>query len=174
MPPSDQPALGERLLGEVKSLRHAGEDPAPAEEPVKIVLVRAGAGRYAFLGRDIQEILSGNEIFWVPGLPDFLPGLIHVRGEIESVIDIQRLLGLPREAAGSSGRLIVMAVRQDFRSGILVDEVEDVVDLPRSAIQPPLITLEESVRDLVAGEIRLGECLIPLLDLERLQARVTL
>jgi purine-binding chemotaxis protein CheW len=174
MPSSDQPALGVRLLGEIKSIRHAEGDAAPAEESVKVVLVRAGVGHYAFLGRDIQEILSGNEIFWVPGLPDFLPGLIHVRGDIESVIDIQRLLGAPPGASGATGRLIVMAVRQDFRSGILVDEVEDVVDLPRSAIQPPLITLEEGVRDLVAGEIRLGERLVPLLDLERLQARVTL
>ena len=174
MPSSDQPAFGVSLLGEIKSIREAEDLAAPAEEWVKIVLVRVGAGRYAFLGRDIQEILSGNEIFWVPGLPDFLPGLIHVRGDIESVIDIQRLLGAPREAPGPAGHLIVMAVREGFRSGILVDEVEDVVDLPRSAIQPTLITLEEGVRDLVAGELRLGDRLVPLLDLERIQARVTL
>jgi purine-binding chemotaxis protein CheW len=162
------------LLGEIKSLRQTEDPAAPVEEWVKIVLVRAGAGRYAFLGHDIQEILSGNEIFWVPGLPDFLPGLIQVRGDIESVIDIQRLLGAPGEPSGAAGHLIIMAVRQDFRAGILVDAVDDVVDLPRSAIQPPLTTLEEGVRDLVAGEIRLGERLVPLLDLARLQARVTL
>jgi purine-binding chemotaxis protein CheW len=174
MPSSDQPALGACLLGEIKSSRPAEDAPAAAEEWVKVVLVRAGSGRYAFLGRDIREILSGSELYWVPGLPDFLPGLIHVRGDIESVIDVQRLLGQPGAGAGASPRLIVMAVRKDFRSGILVDEVEDVVDVPRSAIQPPLITLEESIRDLIAGEIRLEGRLIPLLDLERLQARVTL
>jgi purine-binding chemotaxis protein CheW len=171
---SDQPALGVRLLGEIKSSRPAEAEAAAAEEWVKVVLVRAGSGRYAFRGCDIQEILSGCEIFWVPGLPDFLPGLVHVRGNIESVIDIQRLLGEPRTGAGTEPRLIVMAVRQGFRSGILVDEVEDVVDVPGSAIQPALITLEESVQGLVAGEIRLGERLVPLLDLDRLQGRVTL
>ena len=86
MLPSEQPALGERLLGEIKANR-AGQDVADAaEESVKVVLLRAGSACYAFYGSNIQEILSGHEIYWVPGLPDWLPGLIHVRGDIESVL----------------------------------------------------------------------------------------
>jgi purine-binding chemotaxis protein CheW len=174
MPPSAQPALGLRLLGEIQSSVQAQGDAAEAEEPVKIVLVRCGSGRYAFLGRDIREILNVDEIFWVPGLPDCLPGLIQVRGEIESVIDIQRLLGEPGTGTGAGPHLVIMAVREAFHSGILVDEVEDVVDVPGSAFQPALITLEPSIRNLVAGEIRLGGRLVPLLDLQQLQGRVTL
>ena len=178
MLPSEQPALGERLLGEIKANR-AGQDVADAaEESVKVVLLRAGSACYAFYGSNIQEILSGHEIYWVPGLPDWLPGLIHVRGDIESVLDIQRLLGVARPAAaagsGAGPGLIAMAVGQDFRSGIMVDEIEDVVDIPLSAIQPPLLTLGEAIRDLVIGEIQLGQRLIPLLDVEKIKARVTL
>lgn len=99
-----------------------------------------------------------------------------MRGDIESVLDIQRLLGEPRGGPGPDAGpgLIAMAVGKDFRSGIMVDAIEDVVDIPLSAIQPPLFTLGESVRDLVAGEIQLGQRLIPLLDVEKLKSRVTL
>jgi purine-binding chemotaxis protein CheW len=173
MPPSEQPAVGARLLEEVKALRLDQDVAEVAEEWVKIVLFRAGSGRYAFYGHNIREILSGNEIYWVPGLPEFLPGLINVRGDIESVIDIQCLLGEPRAGAGEPG-LIAMAVGKNFRSGIMVDAVEDVVDIPVSSIHPPLITLGEGVGDLVAGQIQLGKSLIPLLDIEKLQGRVTL
>lgn len=173
MTPSEQPAAGARLLEEVKANRLNPDVVEVPEEWVKIVLFRAGSGRYAFYGHDIREILSGNEIHWVPGLPAFLPGLINVRGDIESVIDIQCLLGEARDAASGPG-LIAMAVSRTFRSGIMVDAVEDVVDIPVSSIQPPLITLAEGMRDLVAGQIQLDKSLIPLLDLEKLQARVTL
>jgi purine-binding chemotaxis protein CheW len=173
MTPSAQPAAGARLLDEVKADRLNQDVAEAAEDWVKIVLFRAGSGRYAFYGHNIREILSGNEIYWVPGLPAFLPGLINVRGDIESVIDIQCLLGEPRGAGGAPG-LIAMAVSRTFRSGIMVDAVEDVVDIPVSSIQPPLITLAAGVRDLVAGQIQLGKSLIPLLDIEKLQGRVTL
>jgi purine-binding chemotaxis protein CheW len=173
MTPSEQPAVGTRLLGEVKANRLSQDMVEEAEEWVKIVLFRAGSGHYAFFGHNIREILSGNEIHWVPGLPEFLPGLINVRGDIESVIDIQCLLGEPRGATGGPG-LIAMAVGGTFRSGIMVDAIEDVLDIPVNSIQPPLITLGAGVRDLVAGQIQLGKRLIPLLDIGKLQERVTL
>ena len=173
MTDSEQPATGARLLEEVKANRLRQTVAEEPEDWVKIVLFRAGAGRYAFYGHNIQEILSGQEIHWAPGLPACFPGLIQVRGEIESVIDIQCLLGEPADKASGPG-LIAMAVGGTFRSGILVDAVEDVLDIPVSSIRPPLLTLGAGVRDLVAGQIQLGKSLIPLLDIEKLQARVTL
>jgi purine-binding chemotaxis protein CheW len=172
MIPSERQDSGD-LLAEVKANRLSQEAAGAPEEWVKVVLFRAGAERYAFHGRDIREILSGHEIHWLPGLPDFLPGLINVRGDIESVIDLQCLLGGAAGAAGGP-KLFAMAVAEGFRSAIMVDAVEDVVDIPVGSIHPPLITLGEGVRDLVASQIQLGDSLVPLLDLDKLRARVTL
>jgi hypothetical protein len=63
MLPSDSPALGERLLGEIKANRPDPEATEAAEESVKIVLFRAGSACYAFYGSNIREILSGHEIY---------------------------------------------------------------------------------------------------------------
>lgn len=162
----------EQLLEEVKLYQRRKDVVDVDEGRIKVVLFRAGAGLYAFPGEAIREILSGQEIAWVPNLPAFLPGLIHVRGDIESVIDIRSFLGGDGPKAG--GGLVILAVRGAFRSGILVDAVEDVADIPLSALKPPLSTLGGAARDLVAAEIDLGGPVIPLLDLDKLAAKVTL
>jgi purine-binding chemotaxis protein CheW len=169
--PGRSPA-SEQLLEEVKLYQRRKDVVDVDEGRVKVVLFRAGAGIYAFPGETIREILSGHEIAWVPNLPAFLPGLIHVRGDIESVIDIRCFLG--GEGAKPGSGLVLLAVKGDFRSGILVDAVEDVADVPLSALKPPLSTLGGAARDLVSAEIDLGGTVIPLLELDKLAAKVTL
>jgi len=169
---TDPTLKSELLLSELKRHDRSNNIVDVEERRTKVVLVTVGGNSYAFYGDEIREILPACEISWVPGLPDFLPGLVIVRGEVESVIDIRHFLG-GDQAAAQTG-LIALAVSGDFRSGILIDSVEDVVDVPQSSIKPPLSTLSGAARDLVAGEIDLGETVIPLLDIGKLAARVTL
>jgi purine-binding chemotaxis protein CheW len=157
------------LLEEVRRNRQEREVVDVEEGQRKVVLVRCAGDRYAFRGEDIKEILGEQEISWMPGLPPFIPGLIRVRGDIESVVDIGHFLGTP-----GSGGYIAMAERGGFRTGIRVDGVDDVLDVPASALRPPLDTLSGAARDLVGGAVAWDGTLIPLLDLDRLAARVTL
>ena len=170
MASSEEQLKSELILEELKRKRHAREIVDVEEERVKVMIFVCGGCRYAFYGSDIREILSGCDISWVPGLPDYLPGLINVRGDIESVIDIRHFLGVEKTEHGSG--LIAMAVREDFRSGLMIDAIDDVVDIPKSAIQPPLSTLGGAAGELVAGEIEHGGATITLLDLEKLAARI--
>ena len=172
MASTDERLKSELMLEELKRRQHSREVVDVEEERVKVMIFVCGEGRYAFYGSDIREILSGCEISWVPGLPDYLPGLINVRGDIESVIEIRHFLGV-ESARGGSG-LIAMAVRPDFRSGVLIDAIDDVVDIPISAIQPPLSTLGGVARDLVAGEIEYRGHTVTLLDIDKLAARIAL
>lgn len=142
------------------------------EERVKVVIFFCGENRYAFYGNDIREILPACEISWVPSLPDYLPGLINVRGDIESVIDIRHFLGEDKAPGGKC--LIAMAVRGDFHSGVLIDSIEDVVDIPLNIIHPPLATLNGAARDLVTGEIEYRGATISLLDVGKLAALIVL
>jgi purine-binding chemotaxis protein CheW len=169
---TDATLKSEQLLEEIKRHNRSKDIVDVEEERTKVVIVTVGGDRYAFYGEDIREILPACEISWVPGLPDYLPGLIVVRGDIESVVDIRHFLGAGR-AAGETG-LIALAVRGDFRSGIIIDSVEDVVDVPHSAIKPPLSTLNGAARDLLTGEIDRDGTVIPLLDIGKMAARVTL
>ncbi|MFP5223159.1 MAG: chemotaxis protein CheW [Acidobacteriota bacterium] len=162
----------EDLMDEVKRTRQGKEVVNVEEEKVKIVLFRLGGKAFAFPGSDIKEILSGCDIHSVPALPEFLPGLINVRGDIESAVDIACFLGCDRQSGGKA--LIAMVEKGDFRSGVIIDAVEDVTDIPQSCIHPPLATLDGPVRDLVAGEIAWEGRTATLLDIEKLAAKVTL
>ena len=160
----------ELILDQIKQRVRADKIVDVDEERIKMVIFRAGGRRYAFYGRDIREILTPREIAWAPGLPEYLPGLINVRGDVESVIDIRFFLG--GERGDCAQCYIALAVCDGFRSGVLVEAVEDVVDIPLSAVRPVLATLPDAVRELVAGEFEDREGLVVLLDLTRLAAKV--
>lgn len=172
MEPSMERPRSDELLDEVKRSQQEKDIVDVEEEHVKVVVFTSGGNRYAFYGRDIREILPPHEIFWVPSLPDGLPGLINVRGDIESVLDIRHFLGGTQTPAAKC--LIAIAERGAFRSGILIDAVEDVVDLPLSSIKPPLSTLGGNARELAAGEVELASGTATLLNLETLAGMVTL
>jgi len=172
MEPTDATLKSEQLLEDIKRHNSSKEIVDVEEGRTKVVIVTVGGNRYAFYGEEIREILPACEISWVPGLPDYLPGLIVVRGDIESVVDIRQFLGAGQET-GRTG-LIALAVRGDFRTGIIIDSIEDVMDLPLSAIKPPLSTLNGAARELLNGEIDWDGAVIPLLDIEKLAAKITL
>lgn len=160
----------EDVLAEIKRSLHARDVVDVEEDQVKIVVFRAGGQCYAFYGRDVREILSGREIYPVPFLPEHLPGLINVRGDIEAAIDICRFLGGQR--AGTGKELIAMVQHGSFRSGVIVDSIDDVLDVPLSSIMPPLPTLTGILRDLVAGSVEFAGQPVALIDIEKLAARV--
>lgn len=164
-------AKSELLLDAVKRRERDEKIIEVDEERIKVVIFRAGSRCYAFYGRNIREILTPHEIAWAPGLPAYLPGLINVRGDIESVIDLRTFLG--EDSADCAQCHIAIAVADDFISGILVDVVEDVVDIPVSGIKPVIAGLPDAVRELVAGEFEHGGETVVLLDLARLAAKVT-
>jgi purine-binding chemotaxis protein CheW len=168
----DEPLKSEGILRELQRRDIAKETLDVQEKQIKVVIFTSGRNRYAFYGRDIKEILPPCPISWVPGLPDYLPGLINVRGDIESVVDIRPFLG--EEKSGTDDCLIALTGREDFRSGILIDTVEDVVDIPISTIKPPLSTLGGAARDLAIGEVEHAGTAATLLDIGKLAAKICL
>jgi len=168
----DEQLKSEQIVEELKRRQRTKEVVDVEEERVKVVIFVCGANRYAFYGTDIREILPSCEISWVPSLPDYLPGLINVRGDIESVIDLHHFLG--EEKTDNGKNLIAMAVRGDFHSGILIDSIEDVVDIPHKTIHPPLATLNGAARDLVCGDIDYGGKTVSLIDVGKLAALITI
>lgn len=163
------------LTLEMVKRRRAVKDVVDVDEQTgKIVVFFVGGKRYAFFGVNVREIITDGEIFWIPALPPYLPGLINVRGDIESVVDIGYFLGETPAAKASSERFILLMSFGEIRFGVKVDNIDDVIDIPLSAIEPPLPTLNETAGALVWGEIRLGEETVTLLGMEKLCGLVQL
>jgi purine-binding chemotaxis protein CheW len=148
--------------------RDAGQEIVDVDEPsIKLVIFELSGEWFAFPGEAIREILPQVDIFFVPGCPSSLEGVINVRGDIESVIRLAELLGKPvAEATATSS--ILRGIGGGMHSGIRVDRVVDVLDVVQSAIQTPPATLPEHMRHIVSGLMQYQGKPVAILDLKRI------
>ncbi len=156
-------------LDKILSLRReASAEIVNVDEPtLKLVIFELGGEWFAFPGEAIREILPQVDIFFVPGCPASLEGVINVRGDIESVIGLAELLGKPA-AHTAQPSSILRGHGGGMHSGIRVERVVDVLDVVQSAIQPPPSTLPEHMRHIVSGLMRHQEVPVVILDLNRI------
>lgn len=83
----------DRILAEVKRRKSQEKIVDVDEEKVKLVIFSLLSDYYAFHGSDVKEILPLGKITYVPGSPDFILGIINVRGDIESILNIHNFWG---------------------------------------------------------------------------------
>ncbi len=157
----------------VSEKRKLEENTSIDEEMVKIVIFTLCGKLYAFYGSYVKSILPYDPVTPVPGCPNYISGIINVRGDIESVINIHSFMGLTDDEPTEKTR-IVIAKTSDVRSGVLVNSVEDVVDIPVSAIAPPVSTLDDRIREFIAGELFYREESVTLLDIKKMFQKVNL
>jgi purine-binding chemotaxis protein CheW len=115
----------------------------------------------------VQEVVRVPEIAPVPGAPDFVLGIINLRGNVVTVIDTRKRFGLTPKEADDATR-IVIAEAQGQVVGTLVDNVAEVVELRGSDIEAaPNVGNDQSSRFIQGVFSREGKLLI-LVDVEKL------
>lgn len=148
--------------------RTARKEIVDVDEPtVKLVIFSLGDDWFAFHGERIREILASADVFFVPDCPPSLEGVINVRGDIESVIRLNDLLQVPMRQTGESSE-ILLGRSTVMVSGVRVDKVIDVIDIPQSFMQPPPANLPDQMRPFVSGLLRFKERPVTVLDLEQI------
>ena len=115
---------------------------------------------YGLPASAVESIVPVEQITYVPGTPPWILGVVNVRGEIESVLDLKAVLGLGQAEITPESRVLI-AQEGDLRSGLLVDRVIDIAYVPLTAIHPAPTPLEGGKGMYVAGEAEYG----PLLSL---------
>jgi purine-binding chemotaxis protein CheW len=117
----------------------------------------------------VRDVLTAQAITRIPLAPAEVAGSLNLRGRIVTAIDLRRRLGLPPRAAEASGMSVVVERDGELYS-LLVDEVGEVVPLPRAgrAAKPP--TLDPLWREMAADVHRLEDRLVILLDVEHVLA----
>lgn len=126
------------------------------------------AGRY-FLGipvEQVQEVMRSQTLSPVPLAREEVSGLINLRGQIVTAIDLRRRLKLPEQEACGTPMNVLVATSEGAVS-LLVDRIEDVLEVPFDAIEPPPPTLQGELRELIAGACKLKGRLLLLLNTER-------
>jgi purine-binding chemotaxis protein CheW len=112
----------------------------------------------------VESIIAVDEITYVPGTPPWILGVVNVRGEIESVLDLRAVLGFAPARLTAESRLLI-AQEGELRSGLLVDRMVDIVDIPASAISPAPTPLEGGKGIYVQGEAEYAGKPLVVLDL---------
>ena len=138
-----------------------------SEEVFQWVTFKLENETYGVNVMQVQEVLRYTEIAPVPGAPDYVLGIINLRGNVVTVIDTRLKFGLmPAEITDNSRIIIIEAEKQVV--GILVDSVAEVVYLKASEIDDaPSVGTEESAR-FIQGVSNRKEDLLILVDLNKL------
>jgi purine-binding chemotaxis protein CheW len=114
----------------------------------------------------VQEVIRFQEMTRVPQAPPVVGGLINLRGQIVTALDLRRRLELREREAGQRPMNVVVRT-DDGVVSLLVDEIGDVVEVDQESFEPPPETLRGVARELVLGVYKLKDRLLLLLDTER-------
>jgi purine-binding chemotaxis protein CheW len=111
----------------------------------------------------VQEVIRHQPMTPVPLAPGVVRGLINLRGQIVTALDLRRRLDLPPLEAGILAMNVVVR-RDEGAISLLVDEIGDVVDVDEACFEPPPEMLDPSVKGLIAGVYKLSPQLLLVLD----------
>jgi purine-binding chemotaxis protein CheW len=113
--------------------------------------------------RKVQEVMQPQGMTRVPTAAPAIRGLINLRGQIVTAIDLRYRLGLP-PSDGTREAMNVVIRSDDGAVSFLVDEIGDVLDVDRQAFDVPPSTIPQSLRELLLGVVRLDGRLLLVLD----------
>ncbi len=114
----------------------------------------------------VQEVLNRQDATRIPLVSDVIHGLINLRGEIVTTIDLRRRLGLPPRPADVPTMNVVIRT-PDGPVALVVDQIGDVIDADEGLFEFPPPTLSGPHREFITGVFKLDEALLLLIDLER-------
>ncbi len=138
-----------------------------ADQVLQWVTFRLQEETYGINVMQVQEVLRYSEIAPVPGSPDYVLGIINLRGNVVTVIDTRSRFGLPPAEVTDNTRVVIIEAEKQV-IGILVDSVAEVVYLKQSEVDvAPNVGTDESARFIQGVANREGELLI-LVDLNKL------
>ena len=114
----------------------------------------------------VREIIRMQDITTVPRTPEFVEGVINLRGKVIPVVDLRKRFGFPESDATKDTRIVVVDIGgQDI--GVVVDSVTEVLRIGADAVEPPSSVITTADSEYLLGIAKLDTRLIILLDLEQ-------
>jgi len=132
-----------------------------------IVGFKVGRETYGVPITSLHEIVRVPEITAVPDAPEYMEGVINLRGKIVSVLDLRKRLGEARVEASRRNRILVVEHKGKL-SGLIVDSASEVIKIPASDVEPSPTESLEGKLNCVTGLGKYHGRLIVLLDMAKL------
>lgn len=176
---SDTPLAGMEALRDSKVrdvLRRRAESlaQAQAEESLDqtegLLLFRLGEEWYAFPIDGVREIYNEYVVTRIPRVPEYILGVVNVRGEIVSVTDLGTLIRVPSRTHRDIESQLPSAIiinRDSYVTAVVVDEIGDILEVPKESIEPALSTLAKAQAEFVAGSVYIDDRLIGIVNMDK-------
>lgn len=136
----------------------------------QVVVFKLGGQSYGINITSVVEIIRLTKITAIPQAPGFVEGIINLRGKIIPVIDLNKRLGLETTEYTSAARIIVVETGEVV-AGLMVNDVDEVIRFPASAVEPPPAMVRGEGTEFIRGIVLRDEQLIILLDPDRMFRR---
>lgn len=142
------------------------EKKSELEELLQLVSFRIGSEEFGIDILLVQEINRMLKITRVPNAPSFVDGVVNLRGRIIPVIDLRSRLKMSRKEHDKNTRIIVVEINS-ITTGFVVDEVNEVLRIPRTITEPPPSMIAGIDSDYITAVGKLEDRILILLDLEK-------
>jgi len=135
---------------------------------LQMVSFQVGVEEYAVDISSVQEIIHIQDLTTVPKTPDFLKGVINLRGKIIPIVDLTTRLSLSPKQPTKESRIVV--VEDSGKTvGLIVDAMREVIRIPSCSIRtPPTETEQDGSSLYIRGVAKMDNRLLVILDLEHL------
>lgn len=118
----------------------------------------------------VQEIIRTMEITKVPRAPEFVEGVINLRGKVIPIIDLRKRFGMETRQHDKDTRIIVIEINKMI-VGFVVDSVSEVLRISADTVEPPPPVVAGLESEYIKGVGKLADRLLIMLDLDRLLSR---
>lgn len=149
----------------------SGKEQEEEENTSPILLASISGKTIAFSQEGIKEVARCDSLIPIPGMPQYVLGLVNLRGEFEALFDFRSLFSIPRSPLPSIFEAL-LGVIGDLHAAIYIDAVLGLIDFPKNQIIPPPPDLEDNLKPLIIGEIAHEEDKILLLNFANIISRL--
>ncbi|MBU1101743.1 MAG: chemotaxis protein CheW [Bacteroidetes bacterium] len=137
------------------------------DELLQLVSFKIGSEEFGIDILKVQEINRMLEITKIPNSPAFIEGIVNLRGRIIPVVDLRRRLNLTNIDHNKQTRIVVVDL-EGRTIGFIVDEVSEVLRIPKNITEPPPSMVAGINSDFITAVGKLEDRLLILLDLDKI------
>ena len=135
------------------------------ENESKYIIFKINKEVYAIDVKSVNNIIQMPKITQVPSSPKYYRGVINLRGEIIPVMSLRRRMNYDDDCFTSNSRIIILNIGEDNLLGIVVDEVNEVLNISSNDIEQPSQFIKNDA-SVVSGVGKIGDMIISILSVD--------
>ena len=138
----------------------------PEAELLQVVTFQVGQETFGLDILKVHEIIRFQPLTRMPNLPDYMEGVLNLRGKIIPVVNMRQVMGLDRQETNSTTKIVVASVKDEVL-GFVVDSVSEVLRIGSDNVEPSP-RVRQAKQNYISGVGKVDDRLLLLLDLDQL------